>query len=227
MATNIKEKISKLLALADNPNENEAREALLKARELMAKHKLSLDDVEKTAESKVIREVLDVTCTKMTNPWAVELSAVIAENYCCRAYRNKKNGGRIYSIGFVGLEEDFEIAKRIFLYAYSSIIDYCSQHIKTVPGDPSGSRRRKCNAYGYGFTVGVLRAFERQNEKNQEWGLVLSVPKEVDDSISDMRKDDASFADPGGKENFEYHVKGYYDGIKFDPTRRLTESSAS
>lgn len=32
----IKDKISKLLALADSPNENEARAALLKARELMA-----------------------------------------------------------------------------------------------------------------------------------------------------------------------------------------------
>ena len=35
----IREKIAKLLALATSPNEQEAREALLKARELMAKHK--------------------------------------------------------------------------------------------------------------------------------------------------------------------------------------------
>ena len=32
MATNIKDKIAKLLALAESPNENEARAALLKAR---------------------------------------------------------------------------------------------------------------------------------------------------------------------------------------------------
>ena len=41
MATNIKDKIAKLLALAESPNENEARAALLKARELMAEHKLT------------------------------------------------------------------------------------------------------------------------------------------------------------------------------------------
>ena len=40
MATNIKGKIAKLLALAESPNENEAKAALLKARELMAEHKL-------------------------------------------------------------------------------------------------------------------------------------------------------------------------------------------
>ncbi len=37
--TDIKGKIRHLLALAESPNENEARAALLKARELMAKHK--------------------------------------------------------------------------------------------------------------------------------------------------------------------------------------------
>ena len=39
--TDIKGKIRHLLALAESPNENEARAALLKARELMARHKLT------------------------------------------------------------------------------------------------------------------------------------------------------------------------------------------
>ena len=41
MAVNYKDKIEKLLALSQSPNEHEARAALLKARELMAEHKLS------------------------------------------------------------------------------------------------------------------------------------------------------------------------------------------
>lgn len=68
MATNIKDKIAKLLALAESPNENEAKAALLKARELMAEHKLRPEEVVKADKVKVIREVLDVTCTAMTNP---------------------------------------------------------------------------------------------------------------------------------------------------------------
>lgn len=73
MATNIKDKIAKLLALAESPNENEARAALLKARELMAEHKLRPEEIEKAEKAKVIRDVLDVTCTSMTNPWACSL----------------------------------------------------------------------------------------------------------------------------------------------------------
>lgn len=68
MATNIKDKIAKLLALAESPNENEAKAALLKARELMAEHKLRREDVKKAKKEKVIRKVLDITCTAMTNP---------------------------------------------------------------------------------------------------------------------------------------------------------------
>ena len=83
----VKEKIAMLLNLAsNNPSEGEARAALLKARELMAKHKLRPEECQKTEKTKVIRELLDVTCTAMTNPWAVSLSAVIAEHYCCCAY---------------------------------------------------------------------------------------------------------------------------------------------
>ena len=50
MDKDYKEKIRKLLALAESPNEHEARAALLKARQLMAEHKLTeaeLKDVEK------------------------------------------------------------------------------------------------------------------------------------------------------------------------------------
>ena len=36
MAVDYKDKIRKLIALAESPNEHEARDALLKARELMA-----------------------------------------------------------------------------------------------------------------------------------------------------------------------------------------------
>lgn len=41
-----KDKIKKLLALAESPNENEAQAALLKARQLMAEHKIGEADLE-------------------------------------------------------------------------------------------------------------------------------------------------------------------------------------
>ena len=221
MATNIKDKIAKLLALAESPNENEARAALLKARELMAEHKLRPEEIKKAEKAKAIRDVLDVTCTSMTNPWACSLSAVIAAHYCCRASRTQKfAGSRTVKIGLVGLEEDFEIAKRIFLYAYDCVMSYIKREIKKDPTDPPGTYREKCNAYGWGFVQGVKAAFEKQDEENREWGLVLVVPQAVDDSMKDMGK--ASTFGRIHDNHISYRAKGYKDGTEFDPTTRLS-----
>lgn len=53
MVTDYKEKIRKLLALAESPNENEAKLALLKARQLMAEHKLSEAEVKDLSKQEV------------------------------------------------------------------------------------------------------------------------------------------------------------------------------
>ena len=45
--SDIRDKIAKLLSLADSSNENEARAALLKARALMAQHKLCPEDIKR------------------------------------------------------------------------------------------------------------------------------------------------------------------------------------
>ena len=55
MADNYKEKIKKLLALAESDNENEAKAALLKAKELMAQHKIEEADLEDAQNKKVVR----------------------------------------------------------------------------------------------------------------------------------------------------------------------------
>ena len=101
----IKDKIAKLLALAESPNEAEAKAALLKARELMAKNKLTPEECQKQKNQKVVKDFTDIQCTAMTNPWAASLSAVIADNYCCRAINRKRKGYKTATIGFIGLAE--------------------------------------------------------------------------------------------------------------------------
>ena len=90
--SDIKGKIRNLLALAESPNENEAKAALLKARELIAKHKLTETELAEE-EKQAVRDVrTDITCSKRRDPWIVGLSAVIGENYCCKGYRSHAKG---------------------------------------------------------------------------------------------------------------------------------------
>lgn len=217
--TSIREKIAHLLALAESPEPEEAKAALLRARELMAKYKLRPEECVEEKSDKVIRQELGVTCTAMTNPWACALAAVISERYCCQAYRAHAPGGKTVTVGLVGLEGDFEIAKRIYLYAYESVISAIKRNIRKDPQDPPGTYREKCNAFGWGFVDGVSVAFREQEEEHQEWGLVLAIPQPVTDFMNTMGKKTPFGKDKG---NFSrYKNAGFQEGMNFNPTRRV------
>lgn len=209
-------------ALADSPNEHEAKAALLKARQLMAEHKLRPEEIAPKENVKVIRRTVGITCTKMTNAWAVQLSAVVAEHYCCKSYRNHRHGDKKITIGLVGLEDDFEICEKIFKYAFDCVETRCKQ-IKAEhrEGWPAAIIRKMCDAYGAGFCKGLSDAFKEQTKEHQEWGLVLVTPKAVTDAMSDMGKGSSyGSVDIRGR-NRDFLAQGYQDGKKFDPSHRL------
>ena len=66
--SNYTEKIKNLLALAQSPNEHEARAALLKARELMARHKISERELSET-DLNVETNMTGITFSKRRDPW--------------------------------------------------------------------------------------------------------------------------------------------------------------
>ena len=98
-----KDKIRKLLALAKSPEPEEAKLALLKARKLMAEHKLTERDLDEH-DTTVIQREIDETFSKKANSWMSPLSSIIGENYCCAAYRckrgaKKRPSGALDSLG--------------------------------------------------------------------------------------------------------------------------------
>ena len=221
MAADYKEKIKKLLALAESPNEHEAKAALLKARQLMAEHKiteLELKDVEK---QKVVDIRTDITCSKRRNPWILNLSAVIGENYCCKGYRTHRHGEQTQYIGFIGLEDDAEICIAVFNYAVDCILAEIGCIKKENQCYYSSYVKKLCDSYGYGFTVGIEAAFEEQQETNEDrWGLVLVMPQEVLDASQHLdHKEFHSRAEETIAASA--YTKGYNHGKEFDPTKRL------
>lgn len=108
-----KDKIRKLLALAKSPEPEEAKLALLKARKLMAEHKLTERDLDEH-DTTVIQQEIDETFSKKANSWMAPLSSIIGENYCCAAYRCKRGAKTtVWRVGFIGLKDDFEICVKI------------------------------------------------------------------------------------------------------------------
>lgn len=230
MATDYKDKIRKLLALAESPVEAEAKAALLKARQLMAEHKLREEDCLEPEKLKVKKALVGVTCTKRLNAWMTDLSATIAENYCCTAFRSRRRGMQTIEIGFIGFEDDFEVCERIFKYAVDCVLSRCKSIRKEYRDIYTGKHLGKmCDAYGYGFARGVAEAFERQTQENQEWGLVLVIPQEVKDKAAEMGEASAfkEIEAPEHISEIQAMREGYEDGQEFDPTKRLTEEAAT
>lgn len=216
----IKDRVSKLLALAGSPNEHEAKAAILKARELMVKYKLRPEEFEDEPRKamKVVKRETNVTCTKMTGPWIPPLAATIAENYCCKSFRRHKSGAKASSVGFIGMEDDLGVCEEIFRYAVDCVK---SESARLIVGlSVSASRRRELtNTFGFGFCEGLKDSFKKQTEEHQEWGLVLVTPTEVQ-----------SLADAIGKPQIYAAATcasrtvaraGYAAGLKFDPHSRL------
>lgn len=87
-----KDKIRKLLALAKSPEPEEAKFALLKARKLMAEHKLSERDLEER-NTTVIKRAIRETFSKKANSW-ISRTEITTERFgwCsekkCMAYEN-------------------------------------------------------------------------------------------------------------------------------------------
>lgn len=223
MEKDYREKIKKLLALAESPNEHEAKAALLKAKELMAEHKLSELDV-KDAGKKEVKEVLleGMQASTRHNPWIIPLSTVIGENYCCKAFNNKYSGKQLRTIRFVGFEEDVQICEQVFRYAVNCVKSKLKEIKKENNCYSAQYRKKLCDGYGYGFMIGAQEAFEKQKKENEEkgWGLVMVMPQEVVEHVKDFRTENFN-KNAGSKLDANAFGIGYTDGKKFDPTKRL------
>lgn len=223
MEKDYREKIKKLLALAESPNEHEAKAALLKAKELMAEHKLSELEVEDAGKKKV-KEVLlaDMQASTRYNPWIISLSTVIGENYCCKAFYNRYSRKQLRTIGFVGFEEDVQICEQVFRYAVNCVESKLKDIKKENSCYDAQYRKKLCDGYGYGFMIGVQEAFEKQKEENKEkgWGLVMVMPQEVVEHTKKFKKEKFD-EHAGSKIDVDAFGDGYMDGKNFDPTKRL------
>ena len=217
----ITEKIARLLALAESPYEAEAQAALLRARRLMAEHKLRPEDITPQETKRVIKECVGISSTKLSTPWAVNLSSIIAEHYCCRSFMSKQKGRKTVEIGFVGLEEDFMACKLAFCYAHACVMSRCKEIKKEQNHHYTAATvRQMCNSYGWGFCSGLSAAFKTQTEQHQEWGLVMVVPKEVMQKTAAMKT--VTYAQPSTTAwSQQYANLGYKDGQEFDPAHRL------
>ena len=168
------DKIRKLLALAQSPNENEAAIAAAKAQELMAEYEFTEVDL----IHREINEQKFDTGRLAIPKWKMDLARFIASAYGCRWYYNtgycfdrglpdelKSNG----QITFYGPELDVEIA----LYVY----EFCSKTVERMTVEYMKSTKTSKPNTG-----------QRVKERNSyQLGLARSLGKKIDDFAGENR----------------------------------------
>jgi hypothetical protein len=230
---NVVEKIRKLLAKATSQNEHEAQAALLKARELMAKHKISEKEIgdAKPANRKLTRVIYeDKTYSQYVNTWFANLGIVIAEAHCCACLVGKANNSVKRYVQFTGLDDDPIIALEVFRYAVQHIQDRVMRERKYINAMYPSLRQAVRNkvrirferSYAEGFINGLKKQYDEQmiQENNECMALVMVMPKEVTDFISTLKGDKLVLNDVGT--DVSAYMEGKEAGYKFQPTKQIT-----
>lgn len=110
-------KVRKLLALGESPSEAEAASALAKARSLLARHGLSLEDVKPERDDIVESAILE---KRRLRAWESHLVAVVTEATFTRALHVTAAGSSRVLI--VGREVNTGAAKALFEYLHLVVL---------------------------------------------------------------------------------------------------------
>lgn len=218
----IVEKIQKLLALSESSNENEAQLSMLKAQELLAKHKLSLREVKdfKVYSSAIKEKISVVSFTKAK--WKAKLARLIADNFGCYHYFKTRN---THTIAFFGREEDVTICNIVLEYAVDCI-DTKVKKMRYQYSRDGCSTRCLENDYALGFIAGLSKKYEEQKQSNQEWGLVLVKDKEVVEAHSQIKFRKTINTNTYFQGFSEAYYEGHEDGERFSISDKIAEGDS-
>lgn len=172
----ILDKVKKLLALGDakkNDSDEEAKAALLKAQELMAKHDISIEEVEEQEGEQYSHEECE---HKWDYAYRIPLAGVLSQNFRCMMYCLGKK------IVFMGHPSDAKICKATFEFAYQFIMRKGSA-IYNKRYAMGLTTKGVFNSYAHGFITGLKEAFDVQCK-----ALAIVTPKDVVDEFANMTK---------------------------------------
>lgn len=173
-------KIENLLALAaNNPSENEALSAALKAQELMAKYNIELAEVEGQDKSE---EIVKETYAPKANchyvrKWRYQLANIIAKNFCCKTYVVNRE-----TTVFYGCSKDAKIAVEVFKFLFEAGNKLANRYYLKCKKE-GHETKDVLNTYLMGFCDGIRDVLDKQCT-----ALMIVTPKEVEEAYTVLSK---------------------------------------
>lgn len=222
MQENIIIKIKKLLTLSESSNENEAKVAMLKAQELLVKHKLTMKDINnlEVEDIKITKGISKVSFTKAK--WKGQLARVIADNFSCYLYFTSYYSNTCV---FYGKEEDVNVCNIVLDYAMDCINTNVKKFKYQYKKEGKSTAGLETD-YGLGFTNGLRESFKRQKENNQEWALMLQIDPRVEEAYEQLRNGFKKKKGISLASSYNGHIEAYNhaleEGKKFSITDKIS-----
>lgn len=205
------DKIRKLLELSkNNPNKEEAILALTKARELMFKHDINIENIEKD-DKNYFEKIVQL---KKWKNWIIFLVMYLNDAFGTFSLYNEYTK-KVYFYGekekVLGVSEIFEFLFEVADYlAMKEYRNYLKEY---------GTGKGIYLSYILGFINGVNNALEKQNREFEEYGIVI-VTSEV---LKQQVRKDKNAVEKREKRLFNKNInedlnrevfdKGYDEGI--------------
>ncbi len=216
------EKIQKLLALANSPNEHEAKAATARANALLIKYNLSLQQVEDHESEYVVDKVASSGYTLkphwnnlihlLQKYFFVKIVILKTfDGYSSGEYAYEKSARTRYKKTFqiLGTKENAQIANYIFHYldrVYPELWkDVYERNANLKPNDKQ--------SYFDGLTEGISILLEETKMRvEEEYGLVLVKDPKLQKFVEE--NSNGKYGSGGGSDNFnkELYDKGVQDG---------------
>lgn len=175
----IVQKIQKLLALSNSPNENEAAVALKKARELMLKHHIEQMDL----DTAVSGEKFEIKNFPVKYPWMLSFWGTVCRNHRCEVYLHtirERNAKVRYEAVVYGYPFDIECVTIMMDYIIHALKVGIQNVRKEIRNDnPYADTNGIANTYRVAFLKGLRIAFEEQQMEDARFALMCVTPKEV------------------------------------------------
>ncbi len=175
----ILKQVEKLLALAgNNPSENEAIAAALKAQELMAKYNIELADVENGPKEEITTESYTPKANcHYVRKWRYGLATIIAKNFCCKTYAIGRD-----TIVFYGYSKDAKIAVSVFKFLFETGNKLANRYYLKCKKE-GRETKGVLNTYLNGFCDGVKEVLDKQCT-----ALMIVISPEVEEAYKEKSK---------------------------------------
>lgn len=169
--------IRKVLELSkNNPSEEEAKSAALKAQELLAKYHIDMKEVE-DIDLDTLESIEEVRVNIPAKKWKYRLAQIVADNFRCKHFYIGKG-----ILVFYGHKTDADIASETFKYLFNIGNRLAGREVDRVFGE-TGTSANVYNSFVAGFCKGIEEGLSQQC-----LALMIVTPEDVKSSFAERAK---------------------------------------